>query len=393
MKAVNVIYTIGLVQGLYLMIALLSHQQGNKTANRWLVAFIGSFTVMTLAGITFESGIYEQHPWLFTSITGALYLTGPSIYFYTCTLIDSPRFRLVDLLHFAPFILYTGYMLYINSLLPDIEIIKGLKYLNKRHQSEPFVNGVPWAPIFKIVHVVVYLVVSLRLLQGFNQKLKYNLASLAKVKLEWLRILLYAFAGWMIFTLVLIGFVHIGGYYYLFHQVDTMATTGVIAIIFLIGFMSIRQPEIISGEVVKIEKQSLTPIKASKYQKTGLSTEKTKALYEQLKTFMETEKPYLDNEITLAKLSQKMTLSPHQLSQVINEQAKKNFYDFINAYRVAQAQRLLLTKEYAEYTILHIAYESGFKNKNSFNRAFKKMTQMTPSEFKANHKGVTNSKK
>lgn len=394
MRGINVtyiIYVVGLVQGLYLMMALLSHQRGNKIANRWLAAFVGSFTMMVLAGITFESGIYELHPWMFTSITGALYLMGPTIYFYTRSLTVFPRFKPIDFLHFVPFVLYTAYIIYINSLFSDAEIVENLKYWNRRHDSEPFVKVIPWMPIFKTVHVVTYVVVVLQMLHRFNQKLKTQLASLEKIKLQWLKVLLYTFASWMIILLLLTGVVHLGRVYMLFHNLDAIATVGCIAMIFFIGFMSIRQPEIISGEVVakefiKVEPQNSPLATTHKYQKTGLNTDQTQGLYEKLKRLMEAEKLYLDNEITLTKLSEEMDLTPHQLSQVINEQAQKNFYDFINAYRVAEAQKLLQNQEYAQYTILHIAYESGFSNKNSFNRAFKKMTQMTPSEFKASRK-------
>ena len=58
-----------------------------------------------------------------------------------------------------------------------------------------------------------------------------------------------------------------------------------------------------------------------------------------------------------------------------------NFYDFINKYRVEEAKKLLI-EDIHNYKILAIAYEVGFNSKATFNRVFKKFTELTPSEFK-----------
>jgi AraC-like DNA-binding protein len=72
---------------------------------------------------------------------------------------------------------------------------------------------------------------------------------------------------------------------------------------------------------------------------------------------------------------------PNHLSQVINAELNKSFFDFINEYRIAEAKRRLLDGRFEHYSILAIALEVGFNNKASFNRVFKKHTRMTPSDF------------
>ncbi|MEM9260801.1 MAG: helix-turn-helix domain-containing protein, partial [Bacteroidota bacterium] len=75
-----------------------------------------------------------------------------------------------------------------------------------------------------------------------------------------------------------------------------------------------------------------------------------------------------------------MEVSNHHLSQLLNEEKQQNFFDFINGYRVREAQERITAGR--ERTLLEIAYAVGFNNKNSFNSAFKKYLGMTPSAYK-----------
>ena len=97
---------------------------------------------------------------------------------------------------------------------------------------------------------------------------------------------------------------------------------------------------------------------------------------------MQKERPYLESELTLPKLADLLQVPPHHLSQVINESLGQNFFDFVNAHRVEEAQRLLRDPERSAYTVLAIAEEAGFNSKTAFNTAFKKVTGKTPTEFR-----------
>lgn len=100
---------------------------------------------------------------------------------------------------------------------------------------------------------------------------------------------------------------------------------------------------------------------------------------------METEKPYLDPNISLHGLSKNLMIPDHYMSQIINTKLKLNFYDFINNYRIEEAKRIFTNPKQNHLTVLEVAIEVGFNSKSAFNRAFKKATQKTPSEFKKNH--------
>ncbi len=91
---------------------------------------------------------------------------------------------------------------------------------------------------------------------------------------------------------------------------------------------------------------------------------------------------YKDTDITLGKLSKNLSLTPHVLSRVINEQLGCNFNDFINSYRVDEAKKMLSDPRKNNITIAGIAYDCGFNTLSAFNTAFKKFTGLTPSQFR-----------
>jgi AraC-like DNA-binding protein len=97
---------------------------------------------------------------------------------------------------------------------------------------------------------------------------------------------------------------------------------------------------------------------------------------------MQEEKPYLDVDLSIQDVSSELGISRHYLTQVINGLLGKNFYTFINEYRVEVVKKLLVSDEYSKYTLTSIAYEAGFNSKSSFNSIFKKATGMTPSQFR-----------
>lgn len=97
---------------------------------------------------------------------------------------------------------------------------------------------------------------------------------------------------------------------------------------------------------------------------------------------MEDEKPYLDPEFSLQALAELVESNTKYVSQAINEHAGRNFRNFINEFRIKEAERRLLDKEnYGNYTIQGIAESVGIKSKSTFVAAFKKVTGLTPSVY------------
>lgn len=163
------------------------------------------------------------------------------------------------------------------------------------------------------------------------------------------------------------------GYYDASELTYFFVTMGLAIFSFFIGYFLILQYnwfEVIPIEV-EIEDES---------QKNKLSS-KTDSYYRNLMMLMKDEKLYTDVELTLQNLSERLGISPGYLSRIINEKENKNFFEFVNSYRIQDVKEKLVDEEYGHYSILGIALESGFKSKSTFNTVFKKLTGQTPSSY------------
>lgn len=122
-----------------------------------------------------------------------------------------------------------------------------------------------------------------------------------------------------------------------------------------------------------------------KYAKSSLTD--SSLLFQEIEQLVQQEELYLEYEIKLNTLAEKLDKSVHHISQAINQNANMSFSDYINSYRIAVAKEKLLVPK--PDTIFAISLDVGFNSKAAFYAAFKKFTQQTPSEFKKNNK-ITN---
>lgn len=123
-------------------------------------------------------------------------------------------------------------------------------------------------------------------------------------------------------------------------------------------------------------------IRSEKYRASTLEGWQAKQHLQKLLALMDEEKPYLDPDITVEKLSRMLEISEKHLSQILNERLNQNFNKFINKYRVEEAKRKILDPKEKDFVLLKIAFDVGFNSKSAFNAAFKKFTKMSPSEYR-----------
>jgi AraC-like DNA-binding protein len=101
-----------------------------------------------------------------------------------------------------------------------------------------------------------------------------------------------------------------------------------------------------------------------------------------INNYIKQNQRYLDPLFSLEILAAEKGMSVNKLSQIINQSNNFNFSDYINHFRVEEAKQFLISPEYSDYNIVSIGLECGFNSKSAFYNAFKKFTQMTPSEYK-----------
>jgi len=183
--------------------------------------------------------------------------------------------------------------------------------------------------------------------------------------------LLLVFVGMYFADIVLMMIAHLAQSLDLLHLAKFFSSSTLI----LYSFYSYRYPEY-TQKVIRRAKEL-------RYKNTQLNGLNAEAVMERLSYLMESEKVFRDMELSLASLSAKLMVTPHQLSEILNERLRSSFAAFLNGHRVREAERLLL--ERPEDSILEIAFEAGFNSKAAFNSNFLRMTGMSPSEYRKAH--------
>jgi AraC-like DNA-binding protein len=161
-------------------------------------------------------------------------------------------------------------------------------------------------------------------------------------------------------------------------------------IVFGVAYSALRQKEIYpvnagqEEEIMDIE--TITPFSDQK--RKVVSDIELVEFKTALNQLMKEKMPYKDPEINLIKLAAMLKMTPHQLSYVINTGFNENFFQFINRHRVEAARDLIAKGNLNNFSLLGIAFESGFNSKTTFNNTFKKITSQTPTEFRKSCSGL-----
>lgn len=134
-------------------------------------------------------------------------------------------------------------------------------------------------------------------------------------------------------------------------------------------------------ERIQLRKEIAAEEKTINNGANGKESDETK--FQNIKNYIKKNKRFLDPTFSLERLSSEMGISTSKLSHLINQESGYNFPDYINLLRVEKAKKYLIKSDFSTYTIVAIGLECGFNSKSTFYSAFKKFTNVTPSEFKA----------
>jgi AraC-like DNA-binding protein len=147
----------------------------------------------------------------------------------------------------------------------------------------------------------------------------------------------------------------------------------------------IKQPAIY-GEGIRVTGEDKK--ETERYARSGLKEKQAKEYLDKLISLVESEKPYLDRDLSIQDLAEKTGIPRHHITQVLNEVYGKNFFTFINEYRVKEVISRFSDRKNNNFTILAIAFDAGFNSKTAFNSIFKSQTGMTPSEYREKPSGI-----
>ena len=385
----HVILLLGALQGLFLGGALLT-KRSNRTAIRLLAAAMLAFSIGLLTNAYHAARFERVFPHFFGVGYPLPFLYGPLIYLYAVTAADRDR-RLSarDALHFVP---------YLATVIAELPILL-MSGAEKLAFYQRLVNGdrpllVVIADPLKIVSGVIYAIATLVFLRRHRERVKESYSSTERVNLRWLIWLGVAAAIiWMMAVayevLESAGAVRFG-------RGDDVISLAVVVVVYGIGYMGFRQPEIFryeTGEYPVVVPKPEPAIEAEpaaesgaasvspRYERSGLGDAEARRLQDELLTVMDKERPWRHSGLTLADLADRLATTPHKLSEVLNSQLGQTFYDFVNGYRVREVQRRIAAGEARKLKLLALALDAGFASKSTFNQVFKKHTSQTPSDF------------
>jgi len=240
---------------------------------------------------------------------------------------------------------------------------------NKIYSTEPFINisGLYYMGSM-LIQTFIYLMLITKLLRKETKNIKKTQSSADMVFVFWLMKIVKSF-GYATIVLFL-SFLFIFFIRFV-ESIEFIIVSSIAIVIYIVGYNYVNMPVLIKKPENNNYKEKKPVSNYEKMNKDALN----------LKNLIETEKPYLKDDLRLAELSEILSLPTNYVSELINTYLNTNFFDFINSYRIEEIKQKLLDPQYQHFSILGIAMECGFNNKTSFNRVFKKLTGETPTSY------------
>lgn len=343
------IFLFAAIQGIFVSVILLLRNKPLKKERVLLSLITFLFSATLVDYVLFWTKYSSYFPQLQGYSGGFTLLYGPLFYYYFKIVFENHNFRLTDILSILP------YLTFAFLRIISVNLYQIFKF--------PF-----WAWL-SILSMIIYAVVIYKSYKKMS-KIQEEIA-------DWFTYLFRFYIGFIAsftsyYLLILTPFFDI--------DFDYMISFAMSFFIYFISWFGYMQPRIFAGFSIKDSFKG-------KYSKSTLTEENSEAMLKKLQSFMEKDKLYKDEDMNLEKLASKLNVSKHHLSQVLNDKLNVSYFDYINGLRIKEAAELLTSASKKEKNVLEIAYETGFRNKATFNNAFKKITGVTPSEFREKQTG------
>jgi AraC-like DNA-binding protein len=378
--------------GLFLAFPLIAMTR-SRPANLWLGLFILSISLLSLA-----FPVYARLPQLFGLFDWPLASVGAFFYCYVRSLTGLGNSRR-QLCHFLPLALLVCALVYGRSQLSGIDVLR-LLLGESRSLFSMLLLG------FQVL-AAGYALAALYRLSQYRQRLRERYSSIERRELNWLSWLCMSFMALLIlwFPANLVG-----GFWGLLLILGRLIT------LYFVGWFGLRQTAVFmspigADEADKVnlvtapedDKSLITlpfepaspadkpssgdtdSLAADKYARSGMTEAVSRLIGERLERWVAHDRGYLDPDIKLMDLAERIGTSSQLLSQYLNDVLGLSFFDYINGLRVAEIQKMMRDRGNDTRTLLDLAFAAGFSSKSTFNTSFKKISGLAPSSWRSQH--------
>src|SRR5688572_16677270 len=306
---------------LLLLVKVIKQPVADKTAKQLLILLLIGLLSMAFCYFYIYARLAPYWPRLANIEIGLTYWIGPSLYFYIKRINGGPDpfANPLNLLHWAPAILIE-LMLLPFFLMPLPEKVAFLA--NPATGSYGRVMGLIWWGFH--LQLLIYIFFCQPLLRTYRQRIQDNYSAISIINLRWLQLVCY---GFVIEILVerLLPRLHITS-----SGLSDTAAMAIYVFVIAVAYAALGQSRL---QFVSDWQPEPAPANG-KYSRSGLRDDSAQYYLDKLNSLMATERHYLESDLSLQSLAEHLKMSPHHLSQVLNDKLKMNFYDYINNQRV-----------------------------------------------------------
>ena len=325
--------------------------KANQNANRFLALLIFSLGLNLFVSWSLNSGLFDKYPLLHILPYGVGFGLGPVIYLYVWLLSKETKPDYRHLLWFLADYPHSIYHLIYGRSFPHHMLHEVLDKLG----------------FISLLVVAYYLWKSRHAILEYQNEIRQKLSNVERQTLSWLNQLTILFLFSIPVALILWILLITTGLDF----DDRLAGHAFYVIsIYWLGIGGVRQPQIVNKSLISSDSETIS--------------QDVKRNLETLIKCMEEDKLYLLSDLNVRYLEDRLGLTAKQISEALNRGLGKNFYTFINAYRVQEFKVKVV--EYPQLTLAGLAMECGFNSKTTFQRVFKEMTGLRPSEYLATTK-------
>lgn len=365
------LYEFSAYHGIFLSVVILISKYGKSISNR-LISLAVLFFSFTLIEWTSYDDLILEYPHLALFSNPFLYAIAPLIWLYVLSYTRWTnkvplRFQLLALL--PSFLYMVGTYRYYLLSGPD-----KIDFLYNNRLDEVFYGPEQIYPVAYLIITFMFMAFTYREF-GKAQVME----KVGELRIKWLRVITIAYLAF-----AFIGFCGWVFNHYVFASNVVYNITLICQVLIIqgSGYIAIIKPTFFESS-----NRSSTH---EKYQKSTLNDQKVNDLSNNLKALVEEKKSYLNMDLSPAEIAEELGITKHQLSQVLSQKVGLTFNEFINKYRVEAAQEMIRSENGTSYKLIHLAFDSGFNNKTTFLRNFKKITGLTPSAYREQLKNDLN---